>query len=332
MYDFGRAKEGVQVKYSYVFTNTGDQTLEISGVHACGCITLDWTKSVAPGKTGSIPISFNSAGYSGQVVKPVTVTCNDKTHPQTSLQFMGTVWKPVDVMPQMAFLNLNADSPLASTVVRITNNMPEAITLSPPEGDNHLFTAELKTLEEGKEFQVTIAPASPLPGGMSRAQFNLKTSSTNAPVVTIQVYANVQAAVTISPPQLVLPPAPLAQLHTVSLDIVDNSTNSIVLFEPTVSAAGVEVRLKEVVPGRKFSALVTFPQGFELPPGQRAELSIKTSHSLMPVINAAIFQSARPMLARTPSRPVAVPGQQPGTTTTNKHRAVVPVDPPPLPP
>jgi len=331
VYDFGRAKSGEQVKYTYIFTNAGDQMLEISGVQACGCITANWTRSVEPGKSGSVPISFNSAGYVGPVIKAVTVTCNDKAHPQTSLQFKGTVWKPVDIIPQMAVLNLTADSPLASTSVRITNNLPEAITLSAPEIDNRLFSAELKTLQDGKEFQVTISPVSPLPPGMSRAVVTLKTSSTDVPAVGIPVYANVQSAIMIVPAQVVLPPGPLAKLHTVSLDIVENSTNPIVLFEPTVSAAGVDIQLKEVIPGRKFSAMLSFPQGFEIPQGQRAELSIKTSHSVMPLIKAPIFQPSRPMPPRTPPPGFARQVQQP-TSTTNKHRPLGPIELPPLPP
>ena len=38
VYDFGRAKSGEPVKYTYVFTNTGDQLLIINSVHpGCSC-------------------------------------------------------------------------------------------------------------------------------------------------------------------------------------------------------------------------------------------------------------------------------------------------------
>ena len=138
-----RAKSGDPVKYTYVFTNAGDQLLELSGVQACGCITANLTRKVEPGKTGTVPISFNSAGYSGPVTKAISVTCNDKTNPRPVLQFKGTIWKPIDVIPQFAVLNLTADAPLASATVLITNNMPEPITLSAPQCSNPAFAAEL---------------------------------------------------------------------------------------------------------------------------------------------------------------------------------------------
>ena len=106
VHDFGRAKCGDQVKYTYIFTNVGDQLLELSGVQACGCITANWTKKVEPGQTGAVPIGFNSANYNGPVIKTITVTCNDRTNPRPMLQFKGTVWKPIEVSPQLAVLNL----------------------------------------------------------------------------------------------------------------------------------------------------------------------------------------------------------------------------------
>ena len=56
LYDFGRMKAGDPVKYTYLFTNTGDRLLLLNSVQPqCGCTTAgDWTKQVEPGQTGSI--------------------------------------------------------------------------------------------------------------------------------------------------------------------------------------------------------------------------------------------------------------------------------------
>jgi hypothetical protein len=331
VHDFGRAKSGEQVKYTYILTNGGDQTLEISGVQACGCITANWTRSVDPGKTGSIPISFNSSGYGGPVTKSVTVTCNDKSNPRPILQFKGTVWKPLDVVPPLAVLNLTADSPMSSATVHITNNLPELITLSAPVSDNRALAAELKTNQPGREFEVVVSPVSALPPGSTRAQFTLKTSSTNAPVITFPAFANMQPAVTLSPPHIALAAAPLAQPQTARLDIMNNTTNLMVLFEPAVNAPGVDVQLKEITPGKRFSAMLTFPQGFEIPQGQLVELSINTSLPLMPVLKTPIVQPRRPP---PPSQPPAPAPQlkPPSVTSTNRHRPLPPIEMPPLPP
>src|SRR5437867_2922079 len=79
IYDFGKAKSGDPVKYTFIFTNTGDAVLELTSVQPhCGCTTSgDWSHKVDPGQTGSIPIQVNSANLQGPITKTVTVNCND---------------------------------------------------------------------------------------------------------------------------------------------------------------------------------------------------------------------------------------------------------------
>jgi len=327
LHNFGQTKSGELVKYSYVFTNGGDQLLEVTGVQACGCITADWSRKVEPGKTGSIPVSFNSMGYGGPITKTITVTCNDRTNPRPVLRLTGTIWRPIDIIPQFAVLNLNADAPMASATVLITNNLPDPITLSPPACNNAAFAVELQTNQPGREFRLIVSPAKPLPPGSMQAHISLKTSSTNMPVINVNAFANVQPAVTINPGQIVLPPAPLARPQTNILNIANNSTNAMELSEPAVDATGVNVDLKEAMAGRYFTAKVAFPEGFELAAGRPAELRIKCSLAAMPAIKVPIMQVPRP----APPRP-APPPQQPPTVRTNRRRPLPPIDYPPLPP
>jgi hypothetical protein len=107
-YDFGRALAGTQVKHDFVFTNIGDATLQITGVTpGCGCTTIgEWTHQVEPGKTGVIPIQFNSVNYNGPVTKAPSITCNDKTQPLVRFQIHGTIYKTLEVSPTYAALNI----------------------------------------------------------------------------------------------------------------------------------------------------------------------------------------------------------------------------------
>ena len=87
-----------------MFTNTGDRLLIINNVQPqCGCTTAgEWTRQVEPGKTGSIPIQFNTVGYNGPVFKQVTVTCNVTNQPTVFLQLKGTVYKPFESIRRCA--------------------------------------------------------------------------------------------------------------------------------------------------------------------------------------------------------------------------------------
>lgn len=292
-HDFGRAMAGEQVKYTYVFTNVGDQTLELKGVQACGCITSDYTRKVEPGQTGVIPISFNSSAYSGPVSKNITVTSNDKSNSRATLQFNGTVWKAIEASPAFAMFNqLNVESPPASVTVRVVNNLDEPVTLSEPESQNPTFKAELKTIKPGKEFQVIVTTVPPLPTGTVNGRITLKTSSASTPIVTINAMANgVKPVVEVNPAQFQLPGAPLAKQQTLSVNIINNGTNTLVLSDPAVNAPGVDVQLKEMKPGHLFAALLTFPEGFAIARGVHVELNVKSSLASSPVIKVPILQS-----------------------------------------
>ena len=314
IYDFGKAKSGDPVKYTFIFTNTGDAVLELTSVQPhCGCTTSgEWSHKVDPGQTGSIPIQVNSANLQGPITKTVTVNCNDKTQPSITLQIKGTIWKPIEVNPQFAVLNIPVDSPeSASTVVKVINNMEEPVTLSAPESNNKSFQAVLKTNQPGKEYEVTIKPVPPLAAGSVQGQITLKTSSTNVPVVTVTAWANVQPALAVMPPQITLPGGPLNSKTTPTITIQNNSTNLVTLSDPAITAKDVDVQLKEMIPGKSFNATLSFPQGFQISQGQQVEFTVKSSNPNFPVIKVPVNQMPPP-----PPPPAQAPKAPPTASVT----------------
>ncbi len=211
LYDFGKAKSGEVVKYSFIFTNIGDAPLVLASVQPqCGCTAAgEWTRTVEPGKTGSIPIQFNTANYEGPVLKTITVGSNDKLQPSVGLQLKGTVWRPVDVQPRFALLTVAPGTASNVTMtVHIVNKMEELITLSPPESDNSRFTAALETNIVGRDFRVIVSAVPPFLEPTARGQITLRTSSTNSPLISFPVWLNLQQAMAQLPkPRLGAPPA-----------------------------------------------------------------------------------------------------------------------------
>ncbi len=310
IHDFGRVKSGEVVKHTYVFTNVGGAMLQVSNVQvSCGCTTAgEWSRQVAPGKTGNIPIQFNSASFNGPVGKVITVTGNDPNQPAVVLQIKGTIWKPVDITPQFAALNVTAESAPTSTTVRILNNEEAPLTLSAPVSSNPAFAAELSTNQAGKEFQVTVKTVPPLRAGNAQGQITMKSSSTNMPVIHVSVWANVQPVITVVPPQIGLGAAPLANATAAMVSIRNNGTNTLALSEPAVNVQGVDLQLKEVEAGRSFTLGLNFPAGFEIAQGERVELSVRSSHPQFPSIKVPIVQAPRPP---PPVMPMGAPAAQP---------------------
>ena len=315
IYDFGKVKGGELVKHTYYFTNTGGAMLRVSNVQvSCGCTTAgDWTRQVEPGEAGSIPIQFNSANFNGQVGKAITVICNDTNQPAVVLQIKGTIWKPIEVTPQFAVLNVTAESPSASTTVRIVNNEEGPMILAVPEGNNPAFAAELRTNQPGKQFELVIRTVPPLPAGNVQGQFTMKTSSTNVAVINVTAWANVQPVVVALPAQIALPAAPLAGPMALTVSIRNNGTNTLTLSEPAVNAKGVEPQVKEIERGRVFNVALNFPAGFEIAKGDKVELSVKSNHPQFPVIKVPVYQPLRPASALAPPAPVSDSGAKRGS-------------------
>lgn len=302
-YEFGKVSSGTVVKHDFIFTNVGTLMLEVSDVHpGCGCTTAGaWTRQVQPGQTGSIPIQFNSANFSGAVQKYVTVTCNDPAQPTTILHLKGTLWKPIDVNQQYVIFNPPADSQTVETrPVRIVNNMDQPLTLESPVSANRAFTAELKTLVPGKEFELTISTVPPLPYGSVQGPITIKTSATNMPVISINAVAMIQQPVMVSPAQLMLPAGPLGPNSKFGVTIRNNSATNMTLSDLAINLEGVDVHVMELQTGRVFNVLLSFPVGFEVPAGKKAELSFKSSHPLFPIIKVPITQAPRAAVPATP--------------------------------
>lgn len=320
VFDFGRIQAGESVKHSFVFTNTGDQLLELSNVQpSCGCTTAgDWTRKVMPGQTGAVPVQFNSSHFNGDVLKTISVTSNDKQKPVVVLQLKGKIWKPLELVPAYSVVNVVPDATSASASVRILNNTEEPITLSTPESNNKSFSATLTPVKPGKEFQLTIASSGELASGNVQGKIVLKTSWTNNPTLEVPFWVNVQPALSVIPPHILLPRAPLNAKAPTTVTIQNNSTNALTLSEPAVNVPGVDVQIKEVQPGRMYHALLTFPEGFEIPAGQQVLLTMKSSSTRMPEIRVPVSQTPRaaggpPPLPR-PQQPAGVSAANPTAT------------------
>ncbi len=92
VYDFGKVSaKGGKVSHEFTFTNTGDSNLTIIDARAdCGCTKPAYSEEpVAPGKTGTIKVTFVPTGK-GHFTKKVTVTTNGNPR-KTRLLIKGEV-------------------------------------------------------------------------------------------------------------------------------------------------------------------------------------------------------------------------------------------------
>jgi hypothetical protein len=95
VFDFGEVLEGDKVTHLFSFTNTGTAPLLINEAKSsCGCTVPEWPRQpIPPDSSGTITVTFNTAGKPGNQSKQVTIFAN--TFPnEHKLTVRGNV-KPV---------------------------------------------------------------------------------------------------------------------------------------------------------------------------------------------------------------------------------------------
>ena len=79
-HDFGILKAGEKTSFSFVFSNSGDQPVQIKNAKPdCGCLSVRFdNKPVKPGEKGLVEVIFDSAGEFGRQLKNIEIEWNGK--------------------------------------------------------------------------------------------------------------------------------------------------------------------------------------------------------------------------------------------------------------
>lgn len=78
-HDFGELRSDETASYDWVFTNTGDEPLEILRTRSsCGCtMSVAQEEPVPPGGSGTIHVEFDAGGLEGSIKRTLAVESND---------------------------------------------------------------------------------------------------------------------------------------------------------------------------------------------------------------------------------------------------------------
>lgn len=169
VWNFGTIRESDgMVEHEFIFRNGTGSPITLAAVTAsCGCTTPKWTPGlIAPGKNGSITVSFNPKGRPGYFSKEITVT----TEPPTGI-FILTVKGGVSIghhPPEHRLEHANGNlrtrtatlqmgkvfinKPAASASFRLQNTGSKTLQISKVTAPSHLqatYPHEIKAGEQG---------------------------------------------------------------------------------------------------------------------------------------------------------------------------------------
>lgn len=150
-WNFGKAKQGVVLEHEFVFKNVGDATLNIGSVEtSCGCTAaLVSNKIVEPGGEGRIKVSFNSAGYSGEISKFIYVESDDPGRPRLQLKVTAEIEVPpaprAEISPYSDDAGLILEGEAAQASVTLSNKGELELQVDMPQ-KNAAFTVKGKAV------------------------------------------------------------------------------------------------------------------------------------------------------------------------------------------
>lgn len=108
-WNFGHMKQGDVLTHVFTFRNAGGSPLVISNVRStCGCTAVLLSKkTIQPGMEGTLKVTFNSRGYSGEVRKYIFVETNDPERKKVQIFIEADVEVPP--RPRIALEKYMAD-------------------------------------------------------------------------------------------------------------------------------------------------------------------------------------------------------------------------------
>ena len=288
--DFGRVKSGETVKCTFVFTNTGNETLRITGIYpGCGCtVAKGYTENVDPGKTGDVSFEFTPTGE-GPVEKLVGIAHNGPETPYI-LRLKATAWLALRWFPDNFTLMLSAHADSSSVTNRIINYAPEPMVLSLGEWKRKDLRFALHEVRPGKEWEVVAS--------MDRAELTndlydvvkIGTTLPGLPMVSHAITIRMLPDVQLFPTWLAWEPKSLDTGTNFTFRIVNYAPEPLCLAGPFVNDKDVLVQLQERKSGREFVGSVIVPPRREISRVGPVTISFRTDKKRSPLIETKVIR------------------------------------------
>jgi hypothetical protein len=195
VFDFGTVAQGKKVDHVFILKNNGDSMLTIGQVStSCGCTVADVSsRSVAPGKSSEIHVTFNSMNFHDNVSKNVTVHTNDPGRTIYTLILKGAVIEEIEVSPRQLNLGTIKTGNRKEAALTIENRGKQSVALTSVKSTTPQVTVRLQstTVKPGEKTEVSISVAPRNNDRFLSGYIIVKTNSQEKPEIIIPLYASV---------------------------------------------------------------------------------------------------------------------------------------------
>jgi hypothetical protein len=274
-------QQGEEIRYDFKFYNKGNQVLEIktSGLVVVARLQVSSPRRWNRGDLASFRSNSAQPDSKGPLSKSVTVSSNDPKRPTSFLQIKGKVWMPVMVDPQVAaFPALKSLNDKKTSVIKVVNQVETPLEIKNLRVDGERFNVALKTIKEGKEYQIEITTVPPLVYGSNRGTVRFETNIPDAEKHQIAASAYVMAPVQVVPNRILLKDGVLAKPMKKYLTVLSYEDKPLEVSDVKMSIEGVKIESNTLNKGKHHRMTLIFPAGLNVDELVDAKLTLKTNH------------------------------------------------------
>ena len=150
------------VSADFEFTNKTDKPVSVSRYEStCSCMAVkikDGKLRYAPGESGLIRAEFDMGNFSGEVDKVVALWLDDAKTDKPTLSLTVRVHIPVLIALEPKTLKWDLGGKAEPQVIKITMNHSKPIKVTSVTSSSDAFKTQLKTVEEGKSYELSVTP------------------------------------------------------------------------------------------------------------------------------------------------------------------------------
>ena len=172
-FDWGSAMQGEVVTHVFEIRNPGSSPLIIEDVKPiCGCTTGVWTKTIAPGATGTVKLHVDTLQFSGRIKKTAKVITNaNKAVGEMTLAMEGEVEVVIvqEPPPGKRGITTVPGLPIKPVTITLKKGAVETLTLNRVScanrqglrGSPPLVDIRISEIEAGSHYELVIQPHIP---------------------------------------------------------------------------------------------------------------------------------------------------------------------------
>lgn len=150
------------VTVDFEFSNRTSKAVNVKRYDpTCSCMSVtikDGKLRYEPGESGLIRAVFDMGNFSGVVDKAVAVYLDGDPEGKPSVVLTSRVHIPVLVVVEPKTLKWDLGGKASPQTIRIAMNHTKPIRVTAVHSSSEAFKRELKTVEEGKSYELTVTP------------------------------------------------------------------------------------------------------------------------------------------------------------------------------